>query len=59
MLHAQDGGSLTYYAMVITEDPALQSIQLVYVEPVDDTWFTVTGIELEVTPRFDPREMMP
>ncbi|MCZ9312637.1 MAG: hypothetical protein O0V67_04605 [Methanocorpusculum sp.] len=59
VLSAQGGGGLMYNVLVDLDDPAKQEVRLMYVEPVDNSWFIVAGIELETTIRADPLEMMP
>ena len=59
VLSVQDGGGLTYNILTVPDDPAMQSIRLMYVEAVNDNWFVLAGIELEKIPRTNPMEMMP
>ncbi len=59
VLSVLDGGGLTYNALPVPDDPTRQSVRLIYVEAVDDNWFVLSGMELDITSRTDPLELMP
>jgi len=59
VLYVLDGGGLMYNVLPVPDDPVRQSVRLIYVEAVDDNWFVLAGIELDITSRADPLELMP
>lgn len=59
VLYVLDGGGLTYNVLSVPNDPTRQSIRLIYVEAVDDKWFVLAGMELDITSRANSLELMP
>ena len=59
VLYVLGGSGLTYNVLSVPNDPTRQSVRLIYVEAVDDKWFVLADMELDITSRANPLELMP